>query len=310
MASNPEQQLHQFLATAVGSEQLLFEDLPLMEKLPRSLAVKHYVELRKLLHLWASRSVEMVPSMAAWDWPFVFGDGTLSSSGATVDTASTEDVAARWALWFEDTADLIDAEAAAQVQDVLDGLISTLVARERSNARKASSAIFIQSHIRRRRQRLRTKAELTARQAAEEAALSALGALYDAQGVQALRAAMAAARPHAHALVELQDAMANAEAELREHEQRKLDEAKALQAERRQRYLKRFSCFSAVVVAIFLSLPIMPNVSHSGSVTVSQGGAVLSLEAQAQTSSHEVTSVQVDQSADLAPVLAGIKQTA
>ena len=64
MATNPEEPLNRFLATAVGSEQTLFEELPLMKCMPRSLSTKHYVELRKLLHLWASRSSEPAADVA------------------------------------------------------------------------------------------------------------------------------------------------------------------------------------------------------------------------------------------------------
>ena len=264
MATNPEEPLHRFLATALGSEQALFEDQPLMQHMPRSLATKHYVELRKLLHLWGSRSVEPTSDVTSWDWPFFFvTEAPAAAAEPQPSLTGAEDAAARWVLWFEDSADLVDAEAAAQVRDVLDNMITTLVARERSAARTAarlslcrSAFSQLQSHAQQKHQRRRRKE-------AQEAAGAALVALRNAKGIQDLGRALTNARPLTYALAELKDAVSSEEGRLRSLEQAEKDAIRERNAQQTTKVLWAISAALVALIAVSVAARLSMTVPQS-----------------------------------------------
>ena len=243
MAVDPEQTLHRFLITALGSEQALFEELPLMKLMPRGLQAKHYVELRKILHHWASRTVEATPHTVQWDWPFLFGakDGTAAPS----TDVGTGDIASRWVLWFENTSDVVDAEAAAQVRDVLDGLISALITQEKVANLRVNAALQLQHGAFLMAARRRLRVEATAQLEAEQATKHALDALVAAQEPGTLHKALARARSVASSLPEMATAIYEKELWLADLEKRRRTAAQA-------RCRARYSVAAVCLVCVYL----------------------------------------------------------
>ena len=254
-ASDPEAPLHRFMILALGSEQVLYSELPLMRVLPGGIAARHYVELRKLLHRWAHRPAATAPVTERWSWPFFFHSQEVTSSEVEVMGERSKDIASRWVLWFESSSDLVDAEASAQVRDWLDGIISQLTVAERRTQLLTSTAAILQDRWRGVLRHRRQRAEEAAAQAAHEAAQTALARLQGASDDE-LPGAIAAARPHVAANTKL--------AELLPEKQIRVAEVERQRSEMRRKALQRVAMSAAVAFAVLaICIPLLV---RSGSV--------------------------------------------
>jgi len=247
-SSDPEVPLHEFMVTALGSEQVLYDELPLMRVLPGKIAARHYVELRKVLHHWAHRPTAAAPTAEKWSWPFFFSSQEVITT-SEVSPERSKDVASRWVLWFETSSDLVDTDASAQVRGWLDGLISHLIVADRQTKLLTSTATFLQLRWRCVQSRRQYKAEQAAALAAREAAERALAQLKSASDDE-LPGAIAAARSHMRASAELR--------ELLPMKQNQVAEIARARSELRWKTLQRYTATAAVAFAVVaICIPLL-----------------------------------------------------
>ena len=266
-SSEPETPLHRFMVNWAGSEQALYEELPLMRELPKRIALQHYVELRKLLHRWSHRPVTAAPIADKWAWPFLSNSQKVAKAAAT--TEPCQDIASRWVLWFEDSDDLIDANTAGQVREVLDEIISALASEDRHMKKLEMNAIRCQFRWRYVLGCRKRRAEKAVAQAALEAAHSAFEQLRGATDKE-LPSAIAAARPHASAFAELAELLLQKQARMAEIK-RNLSEAR----------MKTMRLYVHAVGFLILAMVIPLLVSS----LVSSGDAALDLTSQPELAS-------------------------
>jgi len=252
-SSEPETPLHRFMVNWAGSEQALYEELPLMRELPKRIALQHYVELRKLLHRWSHRPVTAAPIAEKWAWPLIFNSQKVAKPAATVEPS--EDIASRWVLWFEDGDDLIDANTAGQVREVLDEIISALASEDRRMKKLEMNAIRCQFRWRYVLGCRRRRAEKAVAQAALEAAHSAFEKLRGATDKE-LPSAIAAARPHVSAFAEL--------AELLLQKQARMAEINRNLSEARMKTMRWYVRVLATAVGFLILAMVIPLLISSG----------------------------------------------
>ena len=248
LENDPSVSLQQFLSTALGSERALFEEIPLMRALQKAgarIAAKHYVELRRLLHRWSRRQRQVASVATQWHWPLsTFGDASppQDTSGAE----RSKDAVSRQLLWFEKSEDLYDAEAAGELRDCLDWIISEVVKIERREVRRISVLGWVQARVRLFLRRRRKKAAAEAARAALLAATQALQHLSESSN-DSLPSAISTARKHLGVMPEL-DAMLAAK-------ERDLSELQRNAELRRQAIIRRgaliFTAVAAAAMAIF-----------------------------------------------------------
>eukprot|EP00908_Phaeocystis_cordata_P019188 Transcript_30687.p1 GENE.Transcript_30687~~Transcript_30687.p1 ORF type:complete len:628 (+),score=121.95 Transcript_30687:2817-4700(+) len=208
-----------FLTEVFGTEEELFKELPLMEKLPRALAVEHYVELRKKLRRWASRPVSEAPSSEGWFWPFLH-QTTRPSESTYMEAAEP------WgrAMWFETPDDLIDIRKAAEerhaaAQREMEAQLKERVAKKEKEDKENITRVLMYRARKavRRRHEQKKQDERRARERAAQRTLMSLETAVDARG---LRAAIAEAEVLADALPALQEATPGFRQKLKELEWR------------------------------------------------------------------------------------------
>ena len=182
-----------------------------MCELPRRIEVRHYVELRKLLHHWTHQVPQVSPTSELWSWPFFYGSESPSAA-PEANAELSRDLAARWVLWFEKREDFIDA--ASEAGDVVERLerLTILHAERRKKARElAAQSIQVPARYALKRRQQKAAAELA--RLADAAAQRALQDLMNASTDDELHVAISAARLHAHVSITLANTLTEKERE-------------------------------------------------------------------------------------------------